>query len=143
MKWFGRAKASPGDPLSRQPSSPADHIGADVEDPSSLVAGLEITAISFAHDFIEVHMDDVILSGYTEPFGMIGCQGVGPSSITQLIGKRVEYLSVVENEYVAIDSGENRLAFPIGGPSAKGPESVRLYRPAHHELGIPSAHWIW
>lgn len=26
---------------------------------------------------------------------------------------------------------------------AKGPESVRLYRPADHELGIPSAHWIW
>jgi hypothetical protein len=65
--------------------------------------------------------------------------GVGPSSI----GKRVEYLSVVENEYAAIDAGENRHAFPIGGSSAKGPESVRLYRPTHHELGIPSAHWIW
>lgn len=112
-------------------------------DPNDAVRGSKITGIHFVHDFIEVHMDDVILTGYTEPFGIIGCSGVGPSSIPRLIGKRVDQLSVVDGEYVAIDSGENRLAFPVGGPSAKGPESVRLYRPAHHELGIPSAHWIW
>jgi hypothetical protein len=107
------------------------------------VRGLAITGIFFVHDFIEVHMGDVILTGYTEPFGMIGCQGVGPSSITQLIGKVVEHLSVVEGEYVAIDSGENRLAFPIGGPSAKGPESVQLFCRGQGELGIPNALWIW
>ena len=107
------------------------------------VRGLAIIGIFFVHDFIEVHIGDVILTGYTEPFGIIGCQGVGPSSITQLIGKTIEQLSVVEDQYVAIDSGENRLTFPIGGPSAKGPESVRLFRPAQVELGIPSAHWIW
>lgn len=112
-------------------------------DANELVRGLKITAINFVHDFIEVHMGDVILTGYTEPFGIIGCSGVGPASIPRLIGKRVEQLSVVDGEYVAIDAGENRLAFPIGGPSANGPESVRLYRPRHHELGIPSAHWIW
>ena len=107
------------------------------------VRGLKITGVFFVHDFIEVHMDDVILTGYTDPFGIIGCQGVGPSSITQLIGKTVEQLSVVEGEFVAIDSGENRLAFPIGGPSAKGPESIRLFRRGHDELGIPHAPWIW
>lgn len=107
------------------------------------VRGLRISGVFFVQDFIEVHMDDVILTGYTEPFGIIGCQGVGPSSITQLIGKVVDQLTVVEGEYVAIDSGENRLAFPIGGDTAKGPESVRLYRQAQDELGIPSAHWIW
>jgi hypothetical protein len=107
------------------------------------VRGLKITGVFFVHDFIEVHMDDVILTGYTEPFGIIGCKGVGPSSITQLIGKTVEQLSVVEGEYVAINSGENRLAFPIGGPSAKGPESVRLYARGQDEPGIPNAHWIW
>ncbi|QWC86611.1 hypothetical protein KLP28_08055 [Nocardioidaceae bacterium] len=112
-------------------------------DADATVRGLKITGINFVHDFIEVHMDDVILTGYTEPFGIIGCQGVGPSSITQLIGKTVEQLSVVEGEYVAIDSGENRLAFPIGGPSVKGPESVRLYVRGQDELGIRSAHWIW
>lgn len=112
-------------------------------DADKAVRGLVITGISFMHDFIEVHMGDVILTGYTEPFGVLGCQGVGPSSITQLIGKTVEQLSVAEDAYVAIDSGENRLAFPIGGPSAKGPESVRLFRRAQEELGIPSAHWIW
>lgn len=109
----------------------------------AVVRGLKIAGVFFVHDFIEVHMDDVILTGYTEPFGIIGCQGVGPSSITQLIGKTVEQLSVVEGEYVAIDSGENRLAFPIGGPSAKGRESVRLHVRGQDELGTPSAHWIW
>lgn len=107
------------------------------------IRGLKITGVFFVHDFIEVHMDDVILTGYTEPFGIIGCQGVGPASITQLIGKTVEQLSAVDGEYVAIDSGENRLAFPIGGPSANGPESVSLFRRGQDELGIPDSHWIW
>jgi len=113
-------------------------------DPDEVVRGSTITAISFVHDFIEVHLDDdVVLTGYTEPFGVIGCAGVGPASITRLIGKEVEQLSVVVGEFVALDSGEDRLAFPIGGESAKRPESVRLHRRAHHELRIPSAHWIW
>jgi hypothetical protein len=112
-------------------------------DPHEVVRGLTITAINFVHDFIEVHMGDVILTGYTEPFGIIGCGGVGPASMIRLIGKEVEQLSVVEHEYVALDSGENRLAFPIGGGSGKRPESVQLYRRAHDGLGIPSALWTW
>lgn len=127
---------------SRSHSALARGSAAD-NDPDTAVRGLVVTGIFFLHDFIEVHMNGVILTGYTDPFGMIDCQGVEPSSITQLIGKTVEQLSVIENEYVAIDLGESRLAFPIGGPSAKGPESVQLYRPGHEELGIPSAHWIW
>lgn len=123
---------------------PTPYTTADSDaDADETVRGLKITGIHFVHDFIEVHIGDVILTGYTEPFGIIGCQGVGHASITRLIGKVVEQLSVVAGEYVAIDSGENRLAFPIGGPSAKGPESVRLYRPSHEELGIPAAHWVW
>lgn len=64
------------------------------------------------------------------------------SSITQVIGKTVEQFSVIEGEYVAVVSGENRLAFPIGGASAKGPESVRLHRQGQDELEFPNAHWI-
>lgn len=48
-----------------------------------------------------------------------------------------------DGEYLAVDSGGNRLAFPIGGDSAKGPESVMFVKPAHFELGIPQATWIW
>ena len=87
-------------------------------------------------------MGDVILTGMTKPFGMIGCQGVGPSSMVSLIGRKVEELAVVDGEYVALDFGENRLAFPIGGPTATGPESVMLVRPAQFELGIEQATWI-
>jgi len=120
------------------PATPASTNEAD-----AVVRGRKITAINFVHDFIEVHMDDVVLTGYTEPFGMIGCGGVGPASMPRLIGKVVEQLTVVDGEYVALDSGENRLAFPIGRGSSNGPESVRLYRRALDELGIPSALWIW
>jgi hypothetical protein len=63
--------------------------------------------------------------------------------MVSLIGRTVEEFTVVEGEYVAIDSGENRLAFPIDGPTATGPESVMLARPAHAELGIEKATWIW
>ena len=107
------------------------------------VVGRQITGVCFRQDFIEVHIGDVILSGMTKPFGMIGCQGVGPASIVSLVGREVEGFEVVEGEYVAIDSGESRLAFPIGGESATGPESVMLVRPAHYELDIPQATWIW
>lgn len=123
-------------PAPESTSGPNDEADATVR-------GLKITGINFVDDCIEVHMDDVILTGYTEPFGIIGCQGVEASAITHLIGKTVGQLSVVEGEYVALDSGENRLAFPIGGDTARGPESVRLFRRAHDELGIPGAHWIW
>lgn len=117
------------------------HVPADAA--RAEVVGLRITGVFFLHDFIEVHLGDVILTGITQPFGVIGCQGVGPNSLVTLIGKNVDDLSVVEDECVAIDSGENRLAFPIGGPTATGPESVRLFRPAQDELGIPSAIWVW
>jgi hypothetical protein len=101
-----------------------------VSDANETVRGPAITGSFYLHDFIEVHMGDVILTGYTEPFGMIGCQGVGPASIIRFIGETAEEVLVVEDQYIAIDSGENRLAFPIDGPSATGPESVRLFRPA-------------
>lgn len=60
-----------------------------------------------------------------------------------LIGHTVDDLTVVAGEYVAIESGESRLAFPIGGPTATGPESVILVRPAQYELGVEKAIWIW
>jgi hypothetical protein len=119
----------------------------DSNDPAvearAAVVGLKITGVFFLHDFIEVHMGDVILTGMTQPFGMIGCQGVGPASVVSLIGHRVDDLTIVAGEYVAIDSGENRLAFPIGGPTATGPESVLLVQPAQHQLGIEQAMWVW
>lgn len=116
--------------------------GDAVEAARAEVVGSTITGVSFLHDFVEIHLDDAVLTGTTAPFGTIGCQGVGPTSMVGLIGRRVDDL-VVGGEYVAIDSGEDRLAFPIGGPTASGPESVVLVRPAHHELGIPSAMWVW
>lgn len=110
------------------------------------VVGRQIKGVSFRDDVIEVHMEDVILTEMTKPIGVIGCQGVGPAAIVSLIGREVEGLEVVEvvdGEYVAIDSGERRVAFPIGGESATGPESMTLVRPAHRELDIPQATWIW
>lgn len=107
------------------------------------VIGRQITGVCFRQDLIEIHIEDVILTGMTKPFGMIGCQGVGTASMVSLIGREVEDLEVVEGEYVAIDCRESRLAFPIGGESATGPESVMLVRPAHYELSIPQATWIW
>jgi hypothetical protein len=104
------------------------------------VVGLEITGVFFLHDIIEVHMEDVILTGMTKPFGMIGCQGVGASSIVSLIGHEVEELTVADGEYVAIDSGESRLAFPIGGPTATGPESVMVVRADQPELASRRRH---
>ena len=107
------------------------------------VVGRTITGVFFFGDFIEVHIDGVILTGLTKPFGLIGCRGVGPESIVSLIGRTVDGLAVVDGEYVALDLGESRLAFPIGGPTATGPESVTLVRPHHYELGIDQAMWIW
>ena len=114
-----------------------------VTEARAAVVGLEITGVFFLHDFVEAHMGDVILTGMTRPFGIIGCQGVGPAAVVSLVGHWVDDLTVVDGEYVAIDSGENRLAFPIGGLTATGPESVQLVTPPQHEPGIEKAMWVW
>jgi hypothetical protein len=126
-----------------QGESVSDDPDDAVESARNLLVGRRITAVSFVHDFIEVHFDEVILTGYTEPFGHIMCTGAGPFSIPKLIGQKVEHFEFVTGRYVAIDSGENRLAFPLDEESRSGPEAVRLYEPAHSELGSPARHWIW
>ena len=136
MRCKGSRSAPDTGPMVTTNGDAADSARAEI-------VGHKITGVFFLHDLIEVHIEDVILTGMTKPFGMIGCQGVGPASIVSLIGQKVEDLTVVDGEYVALDSGENRLAFPIGGESATGPESVMLVKPAHQELGIPQATWIW
>lgn len=59
------------------------------------VVGQMITGVFFVRDFIEVHIGHVILTGMTEPFGIIGCHGVGPASMVALIGQTVDDFSVV------------------------------------------------
>ena len=120
-------------------SASEDHAAASAR---AAVVGLEITGVSFLHDFIEVHLGDVVLTGLTPPFGMIDCRGVGADAIVSLIGRTVDDF-VVEHSCIAVDSGASRLAFPVGGQSPDGPESVRLVRPARAELGIERAMWIW
>lgn len=120
-----------------------ENQGGAVSEARDLLVGRRITSVAFFESFIEVHFDDVILTGYTEPFGHIMCQGVGPLSIPTLIGQKVEHFELMTGRYVAIDSGENRLAFPLDENSRRGPEAVRLFEPAHYELGRPARHWIW
>jgi hypothetical protein len=121
-------------------------MSSDADGPAeaarAAVIGLKITAVFFLHDFIEVHMGKTILTSMTKFFGMIGCQGVEPSSIVLLIGHEMEDFRVVDREYVAIDSGENRIAFPIVAPTATAADSVMLVRPAVPELGVAQEKWV-
>lgn len=105
--------------------------------------GRTISRVSFVDDSLEVQIGDVILTGMTQPFGMIGCMGVQPTNVQRLVGRTVDFLTIVDGQYVAIDTGENRLAFPIGGSTATGPESLRLVRPVQTELGLEKAMWVW
>ncbi|MBM6405885.1 hypothetical protein JQN72_16705 [Phycicoccus sp. CSK15P-2] len=107
------------------------------------VVGLRITGIFFRHDVVEVHMGHVVLTGRTKPFGRIGSHSAGPSSMVSLIGRTVGALTVVDGQYVALDSGDSRLAFPIGGPTATGPESVTLVRPTRGDVGVEWVTWSW
>lgn len=110
---------------------------------AAVLVGEKITAVAFVHDFIEVHFGDIVLTGYTKPFGMIACGGVGEKTLPYLVGKRVDHVEVVPDRYVAIDSGENRLAFPLDEDARGGPEAVRLYVPGTVELDQQSKHWVW
>ncbi len=110
---------------------------------ADLLVGKKITEVAFVSDSIEVRFGDIVLTGYTEPFGMIACWGVGEKALRYLIGKRVDHVEVVPGRFLAIDSGENRLAFPIDEPSRNGPEAVRVYAPGAGGLDEPAKHWIW
>jgi len=109
------------------------------------VVGRKVVAVTYHQDFIEILFeDDLILTGTTKPFGTSGCAGINETTIRWLIGRTVEYFVVEPGRYVAIDSQEIRVAFPIDEESkVNSPEAVRLYKPAHYELDLPAKHWIW
>ena len=68
--------------------------------PRSLV-GLEISAVCFVRDYVELHFDGPVLRALSRPFGLYGClgwrfpEGNSPTVMRYYIGKAVDGVELI------------------------------------------------
>lgn len=112
------------------------------------LVGLEISAVCFVRDYVEVHFDGPVLRAVSHPFGLFGChgwrfpEGSSPTFMRYYIGKTVDEVELIPDRLLAIDSGEHRFAVPLDPDTRPGPEAAHLLIP---DSGAPGGRqmWIW
>lgn len=117
--------------------------------PLQMLVGLEISAVCFVRDYVELHFDGPILRALSDPFGLYGCRAWRFPSRNSLelmrcyIGKTIDGYELDPDRILAVDSGEHRFAIPLDEASRTGPEAAHLV--GVDERGQPDARtmWIW
>jgi hypothetical protein len=98
--------------------------------------GLEVSAVCFVRDYVELHFNGPILRAVSNPFGRYGCwgwrfpEGNSPTVMRYYIGKTVDGFELVVDRFLALDFGEHRFAIPLDQDSRVGPEAAHLLLPA-------------
>lgn len=114
-----------------------------------MLVGLEISAVCFVRDYVELHFDGPVLRALTNPWGMYGCrtwrfpEGQSTALMRYYIGKTVDGYQMVPGQYLAIDSGEHRFAIPLDDGVRTGPEAAHLLGVDEYGQVDPGKLWIW
>ncbi|MEU6213427.1 hypothetical protein ABZ891_26435 [Streptomyces sp. NPDC047023] len=112
--------------------------------------GLEVSAVSFVRDFVELHFDGPILRALSDPSGVYGgtaWQFPVPGSLDLMrcyIGETVDGCEEDPERLLALHFGEHRFVIPLDDGSSLGPESAHVI--GVDEDGRPSVRggmWIW
>ncbi|GAB4052360.1 hypothetical protein [Catellatospora paridis] len=113
------------------------------------LVGLEVSAVCFVRDYVELHFDGPVLRAVSDPFGHCGCQGWrfpegnSPILMRSYIGTTVDGFELIPDRFLALDFGEHRFVIPLDEASRSGPEAAHLQIPdpggssGRHHL------WIW
>ncbi|MBL1081806.1 hypothetical protein JK359_07390 [Streptomyces actinomycinicus] len=126
------------------------NIAHDSEDPLQLLMGLEVSAVSFVRDYVELHFDGPVLRALSDPLGVYGGRAwrfPAPGSLEFMrcyIGKTVDGHELVPNRTLALHFEEHRFVVPLDSASSGGPESAHLV--GVDESGRTSVRggmWIW
>lgn len=123
----------------------ADDVGQAAA--RKLLVGREVSAVCFARDHVEIHLDGPAVRAFTAPFGLYGCTGWrfpdadAVARMRSYIGKVVDDFLVVPGEYAQLAFGEHSITIPL----ATSPD---LTREALHVVGVdaqgrpdPSSVW--
>lgn len=113
------------------------------------LVGLEISAVCFVRDYVEVHFDGPVLRAFSNPFGRYGCQswrfpeGNSLTMMRYFIGKTVYEVELIPDVLLAVDCGEHRFAVPLDEASRSGPEAAQLVFPGVSGEASGRRMWIW
>lgn len=112
--------------------------------------GLEVGAVSFARDYVELHFDGPVLRALSNPWGVYG--GVewhfpAPGALDLMrcyIAKTVDGYEEDPERSLALRFGEHRFVIPLDDESSMGPESAHIV--GIDESGHTSVRggmWVW
>jgi hypothetical protein len=113
------------------------------------LVGLEISAVCFVRDYVELHFDGPVLRALSNPFGRYGCwgwrfpEGNSPTVMRYFIGKTVDEVELIPDVLLAVDCGEHRFAVPLDEASRSGPEAAHLVVPGVGGEASGRRMWIW
>jgi hypothetical protein len=125
-------------------------LANDSDRPLQLLMGLEVSAVSFVRDYVELHFDGPVLRSLSDPLGVYGgrrWQFPTPGSLELMrcyIGKTVDGYELDPDRILALHFGENRFVIPLDSDTSGGPESAHMV--GTDESGRPSVRggmWIW
>jgi hypothetical protein len=112
--------------------------------------GLEVSAVSFVRDYVELHFDGPVLRALSDPLGVYG--GVAwhfpaPGSLDLMrcyISKTVDGYEEDPERILALHFAEHRFVIPLDDGSSLGPESAHLVELDQGGRSSPhSGMWIW
>lgn len=113
------------------------------------LVGLEVSAVCFVRDYVELHFDGPVLRAVSDPFGRYRCQGWrfpegnSPTVMRYYISKTVDRFELVPDRFLALDFGEHRFAIPLDEQSRTGPEAAHLLIPDADGAATGRGMWIW
>ncbi|WP_157546397.1 hypothetical protein [Hamadaea tsunoensis] len=115
----------------------------------ALLVGLEVSAVCFVRDYVELHFDGPVLRALSAPFGLYGCRGWrfpdgdSPTVMRYYIGKTVDGFELSPDRLLALDFGEHRFAIPLDDNARVGPEAAHLHVPDPATEMPVRRMWIW
>ncbi|MFE7094388.1 hypothetical protein [Streptomyces erythrochromogenes] len=125
-------------------------IANDPADPLQLLMGLEVSAVSFVRDYVELHFDGPVLRALSDPSGVYEGREwrfPEPGSLELMrcfIGKTVDGCALVPDRILALNLGEHRFVIPLDSESSGGPESAHLVGVDESgRASISGGMWIW
>ncbi|WP_329243582.1 hypothetical protein OG223_06290 [Streptomyces sp. NBC_01478] len=122
----------------------------DSNDPLHLLMGLEVSAVSFVRDYVELHFDGPVLRALSDPMGVYGGREwrfPAPGSMELMrcyIGRTVDGFELDPERILALGFGEHRFVVPLDSDNGWGPESAHMIGVG--EDGRPSPRggfWTW
>lgn len=122
----------------------------DSDAPLQLLMGLEVSAVSFVRDYVELHFDGPILRALSDPSGVYGGRKwrfPTPGSLELMrcyIGKTVDGYELDPVRILALDFGEHRFVIPLDSDSSGGPEAAHMVGVDESgRASIRGGMWIW